>query len=60
MRIEMFKENLLPPIYVTYPALQDSVKVILWNEAKPNDWEKIKDYLNKNKYITNEKAREIT
>jgi hypothetical protein len=60
MRNEMSKSNLYPPIFMTYPYLEDSVKVILWNEEQPNEWDKIRMYLEKNRYINNAKAREIT
>lgn len=59
MREEMEKQNLFPPIYLTYPKLQDSVRVILWYEEKTKEWKNIKEYLKENKYITNEEARKI-
>jgi hypothetical protein len=60
MRNEMEKYNLYPPIYLTYPILEDSVKVVLFNEEIQSEWEKVKIYLKKNKYITNKIARVIT
>lgn len=60
MRHEMSARNLYPPIFLTYPFYQDSVKVVLLNEHRPSEWEKISGYLKENKYITNEEAREIT
>ncbi len=60
MRSEMAAQNLYPPIFLTYPLYQDFVKVILLNEYRPSEWEKISSYLKENKYITNEKAREVT
>ena len=60
MRNEMHKQNLFPPIFFTYPNLEDSVDVILLNEERPSEWEKVYDYLKDNKYINNQKAREIT
>lgn len=60
MRSEMNRRNLYPPIFQTYPTLEDSIKVVLFNEEQPTEWEKIKKYLEKNKYINNETAREIT
>ena len=60
MRSEMNKRNLYPPIFQTYPILEDSIKVVLFNEEQLSEWEKIKKYLEKNKYINNETAREIT
>jgi ATP-dependent DNA helicase RecG len=60
MQNEMNAQNLYPPIYWTYPVYDDSVEVGLFNESRPNEWEKIKVYLAENKYIGNEKAREIT
>jgi ATP-dependent DNA helicase RecG len=60
MRSEMNKQNLFPPIFFTYPILEDSVEVILFNEERPSEWEKVHEYLESNKYIDNKKAREIT
>ena len=60
MRSEMRTQNLYPPIFWTYPKLQDAVRVILLNEKRASEWEKAHFYLEKNKYLTNEKAREIT
>lgn len=60
MRSEMSARNLYPPIFLTYPIYQDSVRVVLLNEYRPSEWEKISAYLKKHKYITNEEAREIT
>ncbi len=60
MRKEMSAQNLYPPIFLTYPLYQDSVKVALLNEHRPSEWEKISAYLSEKKYITNEQAREIT
>ncbi|NUN24163.1 MAG: putative DNA binding domain-containing protein [Candidatus Jettenia caeni] len=60
MRNEMSACNLYPPIFLTYPVYQDSVKVVLLNAHRPSEWEKISTYLKENKYITNENARKIT
>lgn len=60
MQNEMHANNLYPPLYWTYPNLIDSVEVGLYNEHRPSEWDKIKAYLSENKYIGNEKAREIT
>ncbi len=59
MRSEMDAQNLYPPIFLTYPVYQNSVKVVLFNENRPTEWEKISAYLSEKKYITNEQAREI-
>jgi len=59
MRQTMKMANLYPPIFWTYPNLQDAVRVILLNEKAPNEWDKVSDYLIKNKYITNSEARGI-
>lgn len=59
MRYTMKTANLYPPIFWTYPNLQDAVRVILLNEKAPNEWDKVSDYLIKNKYITNTEARGI-
>jgi|SRR3989339_910348 len=59
MRQVMRADYLFPPIFITYPFLQDSVKVILLNEKAPSEWDKTSDYLNKNKYINNKEARAI-
>ncbi|HBG68873.1 MAG: AAA-4 family protein [Candidatus Nomurabacteria bacterium GW2011_GWC2_39_41] len=59
MRQTMKTANLYPPIFFTYPNLQDAVRVVLLNEKAPNEWDKVSDYLIKNKYITNTEARGI-
>lgn len=60
MRNEMKINELYPPIFWTYPNLQDGVRVVLLNEKSANEWEKVSDYLERKKYITNEDARKIT
>ncbi|MFC2146701.1 RNA-binding domain-containing protein [Acidobacteriota bacterium] len=61
MRVEMERNNLYPPVFISYPFLKDSVKVVLLNSKKNGEWDKVSDYLsNKEKYINNEKVREIT
>lgn len=60
MRNEMREQNLYDPIYFTYPFYEDSVKVVLLNEKRQSEWEKVKDYLVEHRYINNSKAREIT
>lgn len=60
MREQMKSQNLYPPIFITYPAYEDSVNVVLFNENQPSEWEKIREYLEKNKYINNKTARIIT
>lgn len=59
MRSTMNKANLYPPIFLTYPMLQDAVRVVLWNEQAPSEWDKISHYLGGNKYISNSEARKI-
>lgn len=60
MRAGMKTQNLYPPIFLTYPYLRDSVRVVLFNEIIATEWQKISDYLEKNKYISNAEARRIT
>lgn len=60
MRKEMNSQNLYPPIFLTYPLYQDSVKVVLLNEHRLSEWEKINVWFLEKKYITNEEARKIT
>jgi len=60
MQNEMNARGLYPPIFWTYPFYDDSVEVGLFNENRPGEWEKIKDFLLVNKYIGNEKSREVT
>ena len=60
MRSEMQAKNLYPPIFYTYPFSKDSVTVVLFNENRPSEWEKLSAYLREKKYITNEEARRIT
>ena len=59
MRQTMTAANLYPPIFLTYPILQDSLKVVLFNEKAPTEWDKVSHYLNQNKYINNSAARKI-
>ncbi len=59
MRETMTEANLYPPIFLTYPYLQDSLKVILFNEKAPTEWDKVSHYLNEYKYITSKEARGI-
>ena len=61
MRAEMERNNLYPPVFISYPLFQDSVNVVLLNSIKATEWDKVYHYLSRNeKYITNEKARQIT
>lgn len=60
MRSEMLSNKLYPPIFLTYPHLQDSVRVVLFNESTPSDWDKVVHYLKSNPFIDNETARGIT
>lgn len=60
MKAVMGKANLYPPLFYTYPNLQDAVRVILFNEMAPSEWEKVLHFLTKHKFITNEEARNIT
>ena len=60
MRSEMQTHNLYPPLFLTYPTLEDSVEVLLLNEERPGEWEKVNGYLSNNKYIDNKTARDIT
>lgn len=60
MRSEMDKGNLYPPIFLTYPNLQDMVRVVLFNMVRATEWDKVSHYLtHKEKYVTNEIARKI-
>lgn len=59
MRSVMHRENLYPPIFYTYPHIQDAVRVILLNLNAPNEWDKVSDYLNKSKYLSNREARKV-
>ncbi len=60
MRNEMREQNLYDPIYLSYPIYEDSIKVVLLNEKRQDEWEKVKEYLLSNHYINNSKARELT
>jgi len=59
MRQTMKAANLYPPIFWTYPHLQDAVRVVLFNEIATTEWDKICDYLRRNKYIANAEARKV-
>jgi ATP-dependent DNA helicase RecG len=60
MRSEMKSNNLYPPIFLTYPTMDDSVRVILLNAQIASEWEKVSACLEEKKYITNEEARAAT
>lgn len=60
MRNEMNIQNLYDPVFVTYPHYQDSVKVTLLSEERPGAWEKVRNYLETNTYVTNSEARKVT
>lgn len=60
MRAEMKARNLYFPIFMTFPDLKDSVKVILLNEQAPSEWEKLRAFLRINKYVNNELARKAS
>ncbi|MBI4598175.1 MAG: hypothetical protein HY737_07250 [Candidatus Omnitrophica bacterium] len=60
MRHDMADKHLYPPVFLTYPILADSVRVVLLNEYRATEWEKISGYLKEHKYITNEEARQAT
>ena len=60
MRFEMEKQNLYIVRLFQYTLYEDSVLVVLFNEDRPTEWEKVKKYLEKNKYINNKIARDIT
>ncbi|OHB75865.1 MAG: hypothetical protein A2Z34_04945 [Planctomycetes bacterium RBG_16_59_8] len=59
MRQQMKDAHLYPPVFQTYPRLQDSVRVILWNESSPTEWEKVHHLLTKQKYVVNAEVRGI-
>jgi ATP-dependent DNA helicase RecG len=60
MRSQMYERNLYPPVFFTYPYLQDSVRVVLFNSIRATEWDKVSNYLAKQeKYVTNEKVRKI-
>lgn len=60
MKSVMGKANLYPPLFYTYPKLQDAVRVVLFNEKAPSEWEKVLHFLTIHKFITNEEARNTT
>ena len=56
----MEQQNLLPPIFLTYPDVKDSVNIILRNIKKPSEWQKVLHYLeNKKGFISNEDVRQV-
>jgi len=59
MRKVMNDATLYPPLFITYPTLQDGVRVILLNELAPGEWDKISHYLSDHKYITNSEVRYV-
>ena len=59
MRKAMNDATLYPPLFITYPSLQDGVRVVFLNELAPSEWDKISHYFSKNKYINNTEARDV-
>ena len=59
MRQAMSQADMYPPIFLTYPHLQDAIRVVLFNEKAPTEWDKVSHYLTSNKYISNKEARSI-
>lgn len=59
MRSVMNAANLYPPLFVTYPHVQDGIVVVFFNETAPTEWDKVSHYLSQNKYISNADARLI-
>ncbi len=57
IRSAMKTQNLYPPLFM---QTHDSVRVVLFNEIESTEWEKLQDYLTRHRYISNEKAREVT
>lgn len=57
MRSAMRAENLYPPLF--FPT-RDAIQVVLWNQIETSEWEKIRDYLSRERYVGNAKGREIT
>jgi predicted transcriptional regulator len=56
----MDRNNLYPPVFFTYPYLEDAVRVVLFNTIRATEWDKVYHYLtHKEKYVTNEKVRKI-
>ena len=60
MRNEMHMHNLYLPSFITYPDLQYYVKLVLRNGERSGAWENVQAYLEKERFIDNTKAREIT
>jgi len=58
MRSAMKAEGLYPPLF--HVSRNASVWVVLWNEKESSEWEKLRDYLRRNRYIKNEEARSVT
>lgn len=60
MRAEMERQNLYPPVFFTYPHLQDSLRVVLFNTIRATEWDKVAYYLtHKEKYVSNVTVRKI-
>lgn len=60
MRNAMEQRNLHLPFFVTYPDLPYSVKLILRNEERSDAWNKVQAYLEREIFIDNTKAREVS
>ena len=59
MRQVMSANNLYPPLFLI-PDSRPAVMLILWNEERASEWEKVQQYLSNNLYINNHTARTVT
>lgn len=59
MRSVMHDANLYPPLFTGYPIISDGLRVILYNEKAPGEWDKVSHYLAKNPVINNSIAKDL-
>lgn len=59
MRSTMREGNLYPPVFFTYPLLQDAVRVVLLNEKAPGEWERVQPLFERQKYVGNADVRKV-
>ena len=54
---EMKEKKLYPPVYYTYPELENSIKLVLYFENADKKWNELTKAFTGNKYLNNQIAR---
>lgn len=59
MREAMAAGNLYPPLFFI-PDSRAAIVLVLWNEERASEWEKLENYLTRTPFVTNSEARRVT